>query len=27
VVSGVDGSEQVLLTPDGVNSNGPVWRR
>jgi len=27
VVSGVDGSGQVLLTPDGVNSDGPVWRR
>jgi WD40 repeat protein len=27
VVSGVDGSGQVPLTPDGVNSDVPVWRR
>jgi dipeptidyl aminopeptidase/acylaminoacyl peptidase len=27
VVSGVDGSGQVSLTPDGVNSEVPVWRR
>ena len=27
VVSGVDGSGQVPLTEDGVDSEVPVWRR
>jgi Tol biopolymer transport system component len=27
VVSGVDGSGQVPLTPDDVDSEVPVWRR